>query len=230
MEILEDPDEQASTRFQVLRTLGSGSFGDVKLGVDSQTDEAVALKYVRLHSSSRAGNSGIPKAVFREMESLRQIGECSRIVKLITVFPQEFHLVLVFEYHPSDLATLIANRNSFFPRSLLKAYSLMLLDAVQFCHRHNIIHRDIKPSNVLISSFGTLKLADFGLARVFDRESSRSLSHQVSTRWYRAPELLFGSRHYDTAVDVWSSATVIAEMMMLIPIFAGEFLAMVCPL
>ena len=67
-----------------------------------------------------------------------------------------------------------------------------------------------------------MKLGDFGLARVFDSSSSASLSHQVSTRWYRAPELLFASRHYTLAVDVWSAGAVLAELLSLTPLFPGN--------
>ena len=67
-----------------------------------------------------------------------------------------------------------------------------------------------------------MKLGDFGLARAFDSSSSASLSHQVSTRWYRAPELLFASRHYTLAVDVWSAGAVLAELLSLTPLFPGN--------
>jgi len=74
----------------------------------------------------------------------------------------------------------------------------------------------------LISSSGVIKLADFGLARVFDPHDAEPLSHQVATRWYRAPELLFASRHYDLSSDMWSVAVVFAEVMALRPLFPGS--------
>ena len=65
--------------------------------------------------------------------------------------------------------------------------------------------QDLKPANLLLSSTGILKIADFGLARVFsDDESNGQYSHQVATRWYRAPELLYGARRYTASVDLWS--------------------------
>lgn len=75
---------------------------------------------------------------------------------------------------------------------------------------------------MLISNTGVLKLADFGLARVFDPSSTASMSHQVATRSYRAPELLFGSRHYTPMVDVWSAGVVMAELITLQPLFPGN--------
>jgi len=69
---------------------------------------------------------------------------------------------------------------------------------------------------------GELKLGDFGLARVYESDSPDSLSHQVSTRWYRAPELLFASRNYDLSIDIWSLGAVIAELFSLSPLFPGN--------
>ncbi len=71
-------------------------------------------------------------------------------------------------------------------------------------------------------SSGVLKLADFGLARVHISNDPDSLSHQVSTRQYRAPELLFASRHYDTAIDMWGFAVICVELMTLRPLFPGN--------
>jgi cell cycle related kinase len=85
-----------------------------------------------------------------------------------------------------------------------------------------ILHRDIKPGNTLLSADGTVKVADFGLARPADPSSPRSLyTHAVATRWYRAPELLFGARQYGPAVDVWGAGMVLAELLGLGPLVAG---------
>jgi serine/threonine protein kinase len=79
----------------------------------------------------------------------------------------------------------------------------------------------LKPQNLLVVNQDTLKLADFGLARAFGIPL-RSYTHEVVTLWYRAPEILLGSKHYSTAVDVWSVACIFAEMAMSQPLFAGD--------
>jgi cell cycle related kinase len=76
--------------------------------------------------------------------------------------------------------------------------------------------------DILLTSQGQLKLGDFGLARVIDPKSKASISHQVATRWYRAPELLFAARRYSFPSDIWSVAAVIAELIMLKPLFPGS--------
>jgi cell cycle related kinase len=99
---------------------------------------------------------------------------------------------------------------------------LMLLKGVAFCHANHIMHRDLKPANLLISSTGHLKIADFGLARVFSDDGSRLYSHQVATRWYRAPELLYSARRYDEGVDLWAVGCIFGELLNNSPLFPGE--------
>uniref|UniRef100_A0AAQ4NTY3 Cyclin-dependent kinase 20 n=1 Tax=Gasterosteus aculeatus aculeatus TaxID=481459 RepID=A0AAQ4NTY3_GASAC len=81
---------------------------------------------------------------------------------------------------------------------------------------------DLKPANLLISSSGHLKIADFGLARLFTEQEDRLYSHQVATRWYRAPELLYGARKYDEGVDLWAVGCIFGELLNLSPLFPGE--------
>ncbi|KAK7035571.1 Cyclin-dependent kinase 20, partial [Halocaridina rubra] len=101
----------------------------------------------------------------------------------------------------------------------IKSYMKMLLSGVAHLHKHHIMHRDLKPANLLISSTGQLKIADLGLCRVFTRDTNRLYSHQVATRWYRAPELLYGARQYDEGVDLWSVGCIFGEMLNNSPIF-----------
>jgi serine/threonine protein kinase len=83
------------------------------------------------------------------------------------------------------------------------------------------MHRDLKPQNLLVNKEGELKLADFGLARSFSLPI-RPLTHEVVTLWYRAPEVLLGSRHYAPPVDMWAIGTIFAEMANKWPLFPGD--------
>ena len=125
---------------------------------------------------------------------------------------------------PVDLSSLLKNYSFRFDDALIKAYMLMILRGVLYLHDLGVMHRDIKPSNVLVSSSGVLKIGDFGLARRIDTAHSveeREYTHQIMTRWYRAPEILYGARNYDEKVDIWSVGCIFAEMWNRCPLFPG---------
>eukprot|EP00163_Fabomonas_tropica_P031802 TRINITY_DN769_c0_g1_i3.p1 TRINITY_DN769_c0_g1~~TRINITY_DN769_c0_g1_i3.p1 ORF type:complete len:209 (-),score=54.86 TRINITY_DN769_c0_g1_i3:127-753(-) len=103
----------------------------------------------------------------------------------------------------------------------VKSFTYQLLRGIAFCHAHRVLHRDLKPQNLLISKEGELKLADFGLARAFGIPV-RAYTHEVVTLWYRAPDVLMGSRRYSTPVDVWSIGCIFAEMATGRPLFPGQ--------
>lgn len=104
--------------------------------------------------------------------------------------------------------------------AVVKSFLYQLLTGVAYCHHHRVLHRDLKPQNLLINREGELKLADFGLARAFGIPV-RSYTHEVVTLWYRAPDVLLGSRKYSTPVDIWSIGCIFAEMVNGSPLFTG---------
>ena len=93
-----------------------------------------------------------------------------------------------------------------------------VFQGLAFMHKLGIFHRDIKPENVLCNG-NQIKIADFGLAR--EMNSQLQLTEYISTRWYRAPELLLGSKSYSSPIDIWAVGVVMAEMFLLEPIFPG---------
>jgi serine/threonine protein kinase len=103
----------------------------------------------------------------------------------------------------------------------VKKYLYQLLNGIEKCHRHKVLHRDLKPQNLLINREGLLKLADFGLARAFGIPV-KNFTHEVVTLWYRAPDILLGSKNYTTSVDIWSVGCIFAEIVTRKALFAGE--------
>lgn len=222
-----------------VRKVGAGAFGEVQQALCRSSGEYVAVKTVRVPSGSRGyggrsdgdDENGAAKALYRELESLRQLaafkelsGKESYVVRFLDFFiagPSSLSIVL--EFLPVNLQEVIQAAPAPFSRSVVKTLAFMMLSALGFCHEHNIIHRDVKPSNMLLGERGVLKLCDFGLARVCREREDRNvaMSPAVCTRWYRPPELLFAATSYDCKVDVWGAGCVLAEIIGLRPLCPG---------
>jgi len=121
----------------------------------------------------------------------------------------------------SDLEIMIKDRSMVLSASDIKAYMQAILSALDHCHSRWVLHRDIKPNNFLVAANGTLKLADFGLSRIYG-SPERRYTNQVFARWYRAPELLYGSTCYGPGVDIWAAGCMFAELLLRRPWFPAE--------
>jgi len=141
-------------------------------------------------------------------------------VRLVNVLHTDRKLTLVFEYLDQDLKKLLDTCQAPLDDLQVKKYLYQLLNGIEKCHRHKVLHRDLKPQNLLINREGLLKLADFGLARAFGIPV-KNFTHEVVTLWYRAPDILLGSKNYTTSVDIWSVGCIFAEIVNRTPLFAG---------
>lgn len=144
------------------------------------------------------------------------------IVTLHDVIHTENKLMLVFEYMDKDLKKYMDARGDRgqLDTPTIKRFMQDLLRGTAFCHENRVLHRDLKPQNLLINTRGQLKLADFGLARAFGIPVN-TFSNEVVTLWYRAPDVLLGSRTYNTSIDIWSAGCIMAEMYTGRPLFPG---------
>lgn len=144
------------------------------------------------------------------------------IVSLHDVIHTENKLMLVFEYMDKDLKKYMDSRGDRgqLDYITIKSFMFQLLQGIAFCHENRVLHRDLKPQNLLINNKGQLKLADFGLARAFGIPVN-TFSNEVVTLWYRAPDVLLGSRTYNTSIDIWSAGCIMAEMYTGRPLFPG---------
>nr|XP_048705521.1 cyclin-dependent kinase 7 isoform X3 [Caretta caretta] len=143
------------------------------------------------------------------------------IKKLLDAFGHKSNISLVFDFMETDLEVIIKDSSLVLTQSHIKAYMLMTLQGLEYLHQHWILHRDLKPNNLLLDENGVLKLADFGLAKSFG-SPNRVYTHQVVTRWYRAPELLFGARMYGVGVDMWAVGCILAELLLRVPFLPGD--------
>ncbi|KAG0696327.1 kinase-like domain-containing protein [Suillus ampliporus] len=197
-----------------------GTYGVVYKARDVTTNQIVALKKIRLE----AEDEGVPSTAIREISLLKELKD-DNIVRLLDIVHAEQKLYLVFEFLDVDLKRYMENANSSgtpISIGIVKRFTHQLNAGLLYCHSHRILHRDLKPQNLLIDKKNNLKLADFGLARAFGIPM-RTYTHEVVTLWYRAPEVLLGSRHYSTAIDMWSVGCIFAEMVMRgSPLFPGD--------
>nr|Q38772.2 RecName: Full=Cell division control protein 2 homolog A [Antirrhinum majus] len=205
-------------QYEKVEKIGEGTYGVVYKARDRVTNETIALKKIRLEQE----DEGVPSTAIREISLLKEM-QHGNIVRLQDVVHSEKRLYLVFEYLDLDLKKHMDSCPEFSqdPR-LVKMFLYQILRGIAYCHSHRVLHRDLKPQNLLIDRrTNALKLADFGLARAFGIPV-RTFTHEVVTLWYRAPEILLGSRHYSTPVDVWSVGCIFAEMVNQRPLFPGD--------
>lgn len=185
-------------------------------GRNRHTGELVALKEIHLDSEE-----GTPSTAIREISLMKELKH-ENIVGLHDVIHTENKLMLVFEFMDGDLKKYMdtnGDRGALKP-TLIKSFMFQLLKGIAFCHENRVLHRDLKPQNLLINNKGQLKLGDFGLARAFGIPVN-TFSNEVVTLWYRAPDVLLGSRKYSTSIDIWSAGCIFAEMFTGRPLFPG---------
>nr|GAT53491.1 Pkinase-domain-containing protein [Mycena chlorophos] len=197
-----------------------GTYGVVYKARDTETNTIVALKKIRLE----AEDEGVPSTAIREISLLKELAD-DNIVRLYNIVHADQKLFLVFEYLEMDLKRFMeqaVQAGTPLQPALVKKFTYQLNLGLVYCHSRRILHRDLKPQNLLIDKQNNLKLADFGLARAFGLPM-RTYTHEVVTLWYRAPEVLLGSRNYATGIDMWSVGCIYAEMAMSgQPLFPGD--------
>jgi cyclin-dependent kinase 2 len=207
-------------RYLKMEKLGEGTYGVVYKAQDLQTKEIVAVKKITVHDDD---GEGIQPTTLREISLLRELQHPNIVLLNNVIQDHDRNIQLVFEFSEHDLKKIIdrSRLTGGIPPHMVKSYMFQLLQGLTFCHSHRVLHRDLKPANLLIDRHGSLKIADFGLARAFT-VPLHTYTHDVFTRWYRAPEILLGSRHYSTPADIWAAGCILAELATSEPLFPGE--------
>jgi len=245
--------------YKILSNIGEGCYGIVYRAKNRVTKQKFAIKKIALR---KIETQGFPINVFREIKILQHIrdnenepytenysetGRCcdlsnpsNFIISLYESFSHGSGFCLVFDFMVSDLSEVIKSHPAPLTVQEIKSFMIMITRGIDFIHNQQFIHRDIKPANILLSSQGQVKIADFGLARIFSHKQQENFrkkysgenkyeniellqySHQVATRWYRAPELLYGSKEYDRGIDIWALGAIFAELFTRSPIFRAD--------
>lgn len=224
------------TKYQLIKVVGAGTYGEVIAASDTETGTTVAIKKI----TNAFADLPDTKRILRELCLLRQLKHPNLIRLYDVVRPERLcyleDIYLVTDLMETDMhrvvhssQTLTDEHVAYFMRQILRALS--------YLHSANILHRDLKPSNILVTSNCDLKICDLGLARYVDygqakkktnsededddTEAFVELTEYVVTRWYRAPEILLDGCRYDKPSDLWSAGCILAELLGRKPIFPG---------
>ncbi|KAL8641671.1 MAG: hypothetical protein Q9228_001553 [Teloschistes exilis] len=235
-------------RFEVLKDIGDGSFGSVSLARVRTAGAHIARAgtLVAIKTMKKTFDSFAPCLELREVIFLRSLPTHAHLVPALDIFldPMTKKLHICMEYMDGNLYQLMKARNhTCLDGSSVKSILFQILSGLEHIHAHSFFHRDIKPENILVSTSAslesstsfrrysalvtppstpplyTIKIADFGLAR--ETHSPHPYTTYVSTRWYRAPEVLLRAGEYSAPVDIWAIGSMAVEIANLKPLFPG---------
>eukprot|EP00730_Choanoeca_flexa_P012684 TRINITY_DN4518_c0_g1_i1.p1 TRINITY_DN4518_c0_g1~~TRINITY_DN4518_c0_g1_i1.p1 ORF type:complete len:540 (+),score=68.39 TRINITY_DN4518_c0_g1_i1:71-1690(+) len=201
-------------RYNISKTLGDGTYGSVLLGEHKETHDTVAIKKMKKKYYSWEECLSL-----REIKSLKKLHH-PNIVKLKEVVRENNQLFMIFEFMESNMYDLMKNRKKMFPEHQIRNMIWQTLQGLAYMHKQGFFHRDLKPENLLCNGPDLVKIADMGLAR--EIRSRPPYTDYVSTRWYRAPEILLRSTSYNSPVDLWAMGTIMAELYTLRPLLPGS--------
>ena len=192
--------------YNIVKTLGEGSFGKVKLAVHQSTNQKVALKIIsrrKLVTRDMAGR------IEREIQYL-QLLRHPHIIKLYTVITMPGEIVMVLEYAGGELFDYIV-KNGKMAEDKARKFFQQIVCAVEYCHRHKIVHRDLKPENLLLDEQLNVKIADFGLSNIMT--DGNFLKTSCGSPNYAAPEVISGKLYAGPEVDVWSCGVILYVLL-----------------
>ncbi|XP_023148815.2 dual specificity tyrosine-phosphorylation-regulated kinase 2 isoform X1 [Amphiprion ocellaris] len=212
------PHDHISYRYEVLKVIGKGSFGQVVKAFDHKSQTHVALKMVR--NEKRFHRQAAEE--IRILEHLRKQDKDSsmNVIHMLENFTFRNHICMTFELLSMNLYELI-KKNKFqgFSLPLVRKFAHSILQCLDSLHKNRIIHCDLKPENILLKQQGRsgIKVIDFGSSCY---EHQRVYTY-IQSRFYRAPEVILGSR-YGMPIDMWSLGCILAELLTGYPLLPGE--------
>jgi serine/threonine protein kinase len=210
--------DHVAYRYEVMKGLGKGSFGDVVKAYDHKSKTHVALKIIR---NERRFHKQAQSEI-KILDLLRQQDKKNNhnVVHMKEFFLFRGHLCITFEMMHSDLYCAL-KKDSFrgFPLETIKTFSRALVTALRVLRRSRIIHCDLKPENILLKSADSsdVKIIDFG-SSCFDHQRVHTY---IQSRFYRSPEVILGLG-YGVPIDMWSLGCILAELFSGQPLFPGH--------
>ncbi|CAG8526062.1 7936_t:CDS:2 [Paraglomus brasilianum] len=205
-------------RYEIVDSLGKGSFGQVLKCLDHKTGEHVAVKIIR--NKKRFHCQALVEVKILESLSRWDPEDNHNIIHMTDHFYFRNHLCIAFELLSVNLYEFIKSNNfQGFSPGLIKRFCTQLLNSLSLLQRHNIVHCDLKPENVLLKhpTKSSIKVIDFG-SSCFENEKVYTY---IQSRFYRSPEVILGIT-YNMAIDMWSLGCILAELYTGYPLFPGE--------
>ena len=203
------------------KLVGNGAFGFVFKAIETATGRPVAIK-----RSQKVGNK-----VSREFEVLTALKDKPNVIQLVDFFYSidgKDRLIQnsVFEFCHQSLEDVIrkvteGTSGRYISMPEIKRYTKEILNGLKHMHELRIVHRDLKPENILLLECGQVKICDMGSSKFIDEQTFKNTPYVVS-RYYRAPELIFASNHYNEAIDIWAVGCILFELITKTPLFPGD--------
>jgi BR serine/threonine kinase len=193
--------------YVLLETIGSGSYGKVKLGKNKLTEQKVAIKIIK--KSTIEAKSDMSIKIRREIGLMRLFNH-PHLLKLFDVLESSRHLYIVMEYAAhGELFDFLQEQNSLSVEFAVRLFR-QIIYGLEFLHVHSICHRDIKPENILLDSHDNIKIADFGFARWMKDNTAVTA---CGSPHYIAPEVIIGLPYDGRSADIWSCGVLFYTLM-----------------
>ncbi|CEL61979.1 carbon catabolite-derepressing protein kinase [Rhizoctonia solani AG-1 IB] len=192
--------------YSIIKDIGEGTFGKVKLAVHTLTQAKVALKFI---SKERINALNMRTRVGREVSYLRLLRH-PHVIKLYEIIVTLTDIVMVIEYAEGELFNYIVE-NGRMPESAARRFFQQMMCAIDYSHRLKVVHRDLKPENVLLDGQNNVKIADFGLSNVMT--DGDFLKTSCGSPNYAAPEVIGGKLYAGPEIDVWSCGVILYVML-----------------
>jgi len=194
--------------YRIVERIGDGGMGAVYRAVDEMLDREVAIKVLR---PELARNAALIERFRMEAVALARLNH-PRIAILHGLERHGESLLMIMEYVRGDTLEAIVQRSGRLAWSRAAELCAAVLDALDHAHDKGVVHRDIKPANVMLSSVGSVKVMDFGIARLVGKNRQTQAGHAVGTPMYMAPEQLRGEE-VDGRTDLYAVGAVLFELV-----------------
>ena len=196
--------------YEIIKTIGEGTFGKVKLEKNIPTNELVEIKILekaKLNDKEDLNN------IMKEIKFLKTFNHIN-IISLYEIIETEMNYYIIMEYAENELFSYIVE-NNYLDEETASFFFIQIIFSIEYIHKKKkIAHRDLKPENILLTNNNEIiKIIDFGLANIYKNKKNELLETSCGSPCYAAPEMILGKKYYGIDVDIWSSGIVLFAMV-----------------